>query len=397
MTVVKVYKNATILAGSELCVLENAALVLDGEYIVEIRTGYSGTGIDLDGAIVIPGFVNAHTHIGDYGAKDLAIGLPTEEAVSPPDSVKYRYLQGLTPEEHGHLMHHGAWEMLTAGIAAFGDFREGGADGIALLNEAVQNLPIKAVVFAEPIAEPQKWHRYLSEVVEIGKTADGVGISDITQFTDNQLVALKEALDAHSAKLAVHIAETRAAQQASRERWGISEVRRILKVNPDLLVHMTNADSDDIKATAAASVPVVCCPRTNCILGDGIPPLYELWTASISLSLGTDNFMFTSPNMFREMDCFSRLVRGQSNIPDAIEARTVLAMATIGGARALGIDDEYGALEPGKIGSFIVLDARSPNLWPVRDIYSAIVHRAGLADIRLVVARGQELQGGIKQ
>ncbi|RLE37039.1 hypothetical protein DRJ23_06485 [Candidatus Acetothermia bacterium] len=69
-------------------------------------------------------------------------------------------------------------------------------------------------------------------------------------------------------------------------------------------------------------------------------------------------------------------------------------MATLGGARALGIDDEYGSLEPGKIASFIVIDPKSPNLQPVRDIYSAIVHRAGLADIRLVVARGQELHRG---
>ncbi len=390
----KVYKNATILAGSELRMMEKASIVLDGEYIAEIIPDYSGPGIDLDGAIIIPGFVDAHTHIGDYGAKDLAVGLPTVKAVSPPDSVKYRYLQNLTPEESVESMRYGAREMLAAGIAAFGDFREGGVKGSELLKKAARDLPIKAVIFAEPTTEPRDWYAYLQETAALGEAADGLGIGDITLFTDEQLTVLKGALEAHNAKLAVHIAETREAQQASKGQWGASEVKRILEVAPNLLVHMTNADLDDIEATAAAGVPVVCCPRTNCILGDGIPPLYELWQAGIPLSLGTDNFMFTSPNMFREMDYFSRIVRGQSNRPDAIEARAVLSMATLGGARALGIDDEYGSLEPGKIASFIVLDPKSPNLRPVRDICSAIVHRAGLADIRFVVVRGRELREG---
>ncbi len=391
---VTIYKNATILAGPELRMMERAAIVLDGAYIAEIRDDSSVRGVDLNGAIVFPCFVNAHTHIGDYGAKDLAVGLPTVKAVSPPDSVKYRYLQSLTPEESVESMRCGAREMLAAGIAAFGDFREGGVKGAELLKDAVQGLPIKAVIFAEPTAEPRDWYAYLQETAALGEAADGLGIGDITLFTDEQLTVLKGALETHSAKLAVHIAETREAQRASKERWGASEVTRILEVTPDLLVHMTNADPDDIAATAADGVPVVCCPRTNCILGDGIPPLYQLWRAGVPLSLGTDNFMFTSPNMFREMDYFSRIVRGQSNRPDAIEARAVLSMATLGGARALGIDDEYGSLEPGKIASFIVLDPRSPNLRSVRDVYSAIVHRAGLADIRLVVAHGRELREG---
>ncbi len=392
---VKVYKNATVLVGPELRAVENAALILDKEYIAEIKPDYRGTGIDLNRAIVIPGFVDAHTHIADCGAKDLAVGLPTVEAVSPPDSVKYSYLRDLSPAELVRVMHHGAREMLAAGIAMFADFREGGAVGTMLLQEAVSELPIKAVVFSEPTTSPQEWSHYLSETGKISKTADGIGIGDITQLTDDQLTALKCTLDARGSKLAVHIAETKKAQQASCKQWDRSEVKRILEVSPDLLVHMTNASSDDIDATAATGVPVVCCPRTNCILGDGIPPLYDLWRVGIPLSLGTDNFMFTSPNMFREMDFFSRIVRGQGNMPDAIDARAVLAIATIGGARALGLADEYGSLETGKVASFIILDPSSPNLWPVHNIYSAIVHRAGVADIRLVVARGQELhQGG---
>ncbi len=394
---VTVYKNATILAGPRLRVMEKASIVLDGEFIAEIRDSSSVGGVDLDEAIVFPCFVNAHTHIGDFGAKDLAVGLPTAKAVSPFDSLKYRYLSNLDAEELIRLMNKGAQEMLSAGIAVFGDFREGGGKGGELLKKAIQDLPIDAVIFSEPSVAPQEWHKYLGEVTKICETADGLGIGDITLFTDDQLSDLKGALEVHDARLAVHIAETREAQQSSEERWGSSEVKRILGVAPDLLVHMTNADVSDIVETAAAGVPVVCCTRANCILGDGIPPLYELWRAGVPLSLGTDNFMFTGPSMFREMDYFSRIMRGQSHTPGAIEAQAVLSIATLGGARALGIDDEYGSLEEGKVGSFIVLNAKSQNLWPIRNIYSAIVHRAELADVQFVVARGRKFrEGGIE-
>lgn len=390
----EIYKNATIIAGLDFQIMERATIVVEGCYIAEITSAHIRGGVDLNGALVIPGFIDAHTHIGDRGAKDLAVGLPTEKAVSPPNSLKYQFLNSLSSEELRLMIAEGAREMLASGIVAFADFREGGKKGIDLLRQAVRDLPIRTVVFGEPTVGVEEWEKYLREVEEICAVADGLGIGDITLLTDEQLSALRKVSSACDGRLAVHIAETRQAQQVSKERWGISELIRLLKFSPDLLIHMTNATDADIAEVAASRVPVVCCPRTNCILGDGIPPLYNLWKAGVPLSLGTDNFMFTNPNMFREMDFFSRLMRGQSNAPDAIDPRDVLAAATIGGARALGIDNEYGSLEEGKMASFVVLDMKSPNIWPTHNIYSAIVHRAGPADILFVVACGRELSRG---
>jgi len=388
----KVYKNATILIGSDLHIQEKAYIEVEGEYIAKVGIGFLSRGVDMDGKIVFPAFVNTHTHIGDVGAKDLAVGLPTEKAVIPPDSVKYRYLQGLNPEALVQLLTQAIQEMLSLGICAFADFREGGVQGSKCLKEAIGQLPIEGVIFSEPTTEPEDWDNYISEIEKIIKVSNGIGLGDITRLNARQLATIRQILDDGGLKkLAVHIAETKAAQQASRKRWGESEVRRILRFSPDLLIHMTNADEFEINCVAKEKIPVVCCPRTNCILGDGIPPLYDLFQAGISLSLGTDNFMFSSPNMFREMDYCSRLLRGQSRVPEAIDAKTVLSMATLGGARALGIDDRFGSIEEGKVASFIVLDNKNINLRYIHNIYSAIVHRVSSHDIKCIIAFGKEV------
>ena len=111
----------------------------------------------------------------------------------------------------------------------------------------------------------------------------------------------------------------------------------------------------------------------------------------MQLALGTDNLMFSSPDMFREMDWFSRLARGQSGQADIISSKEVLSIATLGGARALGLEDRLGSLEAGKAASFIVLNTGSLALRNCRNLYSAAVHRASPADILLIVSWGREV------
>ena len=82
---------------------------------------------------------------------------------------------------------------------------------------------------------------------------------------------------------------------------------------------------------------------------------------------------------------------GQSRVPEAINAKAVLLMATLGGARALGIDDRFGSIEVGKVASFIILDNKTINLRYIINIYSAIVHRASSHDIKCVIAFGEEV------
>jgi len=147
----------------------------------------------------------------------------------------------------------------------------------------------------------------------------------------------------------------------------------------------------DFDAVAKAGTPIVCCSRTNALLADGLPPIDRYHTLGIPLAMGTDNMMFTSPDMFREMDWFSRSARAASRRADAIDSRSVIRYATAGGARALGLHEDLGSLEPGKAACFVALDARSINLRGTHNVHDAIVHRAGLQDIVSVVAWGSEV------
>ncbi|MGY4706973.1 amidohydrolase family protein [Candidatus Bipolaricaulota sp. J31] len=385
-----VYRNATVLVGEELRPLPQAYIAVEEGIITDIGTGPAPRGEDLAGAVVMPAFVNAHTHLADAGFKDGAVGLPTEEAVSPPHGLKYRYLAELSLQALVRVLQDALTELSRNGIGAFGDFREGGVTGTVALREAMKGIPVAGVVFADPVSPPGD-PGFADEVQElVGLPAvDGIGIGDIALFDDVQLVRLRQSLG--KKMLAVHVAETRKAQRRCQRRWGKSEVERVLEHGADLLVHLTNPTRGDLELVARAHVPVVCCARTNCILGDGVPPVYELVRRDVPLALGTDNVMFTGPDMFREMDWFSRLVRGQARRADAISSREVLSIATLGGARALRLEGRLGTLEPGKWASFVAVDFSTLNLRTSRDIHAALVHRAGPEDVALVVLRGHEV------
>lgn len=388
MSDVVIYRNATVLAGKELRILHQAYIVVEGGLVVDLGTGPAPPGEDLGGGVVMPAFVNAHIHLADAGFKNGAIGLSTEEAVSPPHGLKYRYLSTLSMSDLKKIFFYTLQELCRNGITAFADFREGGVEGTLALREVLDKFPLYGVIFAEPKRLP--WEdEFIREISELAQCADGIGIGNIVWFTDTQLRAIRNILG--EKKLGAHVAETEAAQRECLQKYMKSEVQRILEYSPDLLVHLTNPMTGDLSLLAEAQIPVVCCARTNCILGDGIPPLNALIQHDIPLALGTDNIMLTSPNMFREMDWFSRLIRGQTRCANAVSARQVLSIATYGGAKALGLDNQLGTLEPGKVASFVVLDLASVNLRGSRDLYAAIVHRAEPEDIKLVISYSKEV------
>lgn len=386
----KIYYNAVLLEGSALTIRKDAYIVIELGTIAEIGSGRSYGGTDLRGAFVFPSFVDAHTHIADSIVKEGGIGLPTEKAVSPPDGLKYRRLRELSPPALEEALAWAVEELLKNGITAFADFREGGTEGTAALKKVLNGKPIEALIFGEPDC-PLGTRQYLEEAGPLLDLADGMGIGDIAGYGDDALARLKALHEKTGKRLAVHVAETRNAQKRCGELWGKSEVTRAMEAAPSLFIHFTNPDSGDIDTVSRAGIPIICCARTNCILADGIPPLRELVIRGIPLALGTDNMMFTGPDMFREMDWFSRLARVESGCADAVAPEKVLSIATLGGARALGLDDHLGTLAEGKAGSFIALNRNSVNLRGITDIHSAIVHRAGPGDIQLAVSQGVEV------
>lgn len=381
--------GAQIIAGDEMAALTGACLTVRGERILAIGDALPGADrIDLPGALICPMFVDAHTHLGDAGAKELGIGLSLEQAVHPPDGLKHRYLASLDAETLVRTMRCGLLDMLHSGVIACGDFREQGLAGVRSLRRAAAGLPVRVVILGRMAELGQADAEAMEREAEaILAEADGLGVRDVEAYPPDLLSRLRRR---YPGKIfAVHAAESSAAQADSLHRTGRTQVARALDWQPDLLVHLVHATPEDLHAVARAGVTAVSCPRCNGVLGNGFPDLAAWRAAGVRLALGTDNVMFVAPDMLRELDFASRLGRGLAADPRALDARELLQAATLNGARGLKLDADLGSLAPGKEASFLLFDLDRPHLRYQHDPISAIVHRAGRADIAAIYVRGQ--------
>ena len=333
--------EGTIIAGAELEPIRGRVVVADGriEAVEECPTDSTD--------IVLPAFVNGHTHIGDSVAKEAAVGLGLQEAVVPPNSLKHRRLQAASREEQITAMRRTMGFMESTGTAAFLDFREFGLEGARTLRDAADEEAVRAFIFG-------------SDDPEVLDVADGYGASGAndSDFTERRQV-VREA----GKPFAIHAGEPDA-----------TDIHPALDLDPDLLIHMVHAESDHLDRVAEQGVPITACPRTNMVLGVGRPPMRDLLDHT-TVALGTDNVMLNDPSMFREMSYTSKAFD--------VTPREVLGMATRAGAEIADLN--YGVVEPGREAKLLVLDGDSDNLAGTENPIAAVVRRAGAGDVNQVV------------
>lgn len=333
--------SGTILCGRSFEPVEGHVLTEDGT-IDAIEAG-SVESTD----IILPAFVNAHTHIGDSIAKEAGEGLTLEELVAPPDGLKHRLLRAASREELVAGMERTLRFMGQAGTAAFVEFREGGVDGVRAIEEASRGVDVQPVVLGR-------------ESVAAMEAADGFGASSTA---DGEFGRERAATREAGKLFGIHAGEVDSA-----------DINPALDLAPDFLVHMVCAEQVHLERVADSDVPVVVCPRSNVVTDVGLPPVRALLDRT-TVALGTDNVMLNSPSMFREMAFTAKLT-------DATTVE-VLRMATINGAEIAGLN--CGLVAPGRDASLLVLDGDSANLAGAQDPRRAVVRRAGVDDVSAVV------------
>lgn len=297
--------------------------------------------------IIVPAFVNAHTHIGDSVAKEAAVGLGLEDAVAPPNSRKHELLAAADQNELVGAMRRTLRFMEQTGTASTLDFREFGTDGAKALRTAAEPLAIEPFIFG-------------SDEPAVLDVADGYGASGANDddFEEERAVARERGVP-----FAIHAGEP-----------DDSDIHPALDLEPDLLVHMVHARQPHLDRVAADEVPIAVCPRANAVLDVGKPPIRDLLDHT-TVALGTDNVMLNPPSMFREMAFTAK----QFDVTD----RDVLRMATAAGADIANLD--CGVIEPGKRAALTVIDGDSDNLAGAVDPVSAVVRRATAADVDRVL------------
>ncbi|MFP8952091.1 amidohydrolase family protein [Natrialbaceae archaeon A-arb3/5] len=334
--------TGTILRGREFEPVEGRLVVGDDGRIEAVEK----ESVD-SSDIILPAFVNAHTHIGDSIAKEAGGGLSLEELVAPPDGLKHRLLRDASRDELVDAMDRSLRFMQQSGTAACLDFREGDVAGVDMLRDAASGLEIDALAFA----------RGSADAMEAG---DGFGASGANDASfDRERQATREA----GKPFGIHAGEV-----------DESDINPALDLDPDFLVHVVHPQPIHLERIADSQVPIVVCPRSNLVTDVGLSPYSEL-AERTTLALGTDNVMLNSPSMFREMAVLSKF--------SDLSAREILRMATINGAELA--DLEYGLVEPDREARLLVLDGDSHNLTGARDPVRAVVRRAGVDDVREVI------------
>jgi cytosine/adenosine deaminase-related metal-dependent hydrolase len=388
-----IISDISLLLGRDLEYVERGHVVIENGRIKAAGKGpYAGRGKALDGRgfLMIPCFVNAHTHIADSIGKDIASGRKLDERVHPVFGAKKKILEKSKTEHLKAFVRNAAVSMMKKGTVAFADFREGGPEGVRLLRDAIAGLPLKCVIlgrtgyYASPKAGGDIPKEYADEAREVLRISEGLGISGANENSDAALAQYRGL--AGSKLLAIHAAESRDTVLYSKQHTGLTEVQRVMQsMKPDFLVHMTNASDEDISLAANGNAGIVICPRANGVLGAGIPRVARMLRAGCTVALGTDNVMLNSPDMTREMDYIWKASRASEG--QMIEPREILKMATVNGAEILKLDS--GHIEEGRSADLIFVDKRHADLYPMHDPHASLVHRLSQSSISSVMINGR--------
>jgi len=388
-----VITNASLLLGKELDYVEKGYIAIKDGIIGSAAAGnYKGSGkiLDAKGFLIMPGFINAHTHIADSIGKDVGASDRLNARVHPVFGTKKKILQKSQPEHLRAFIRNSAISMMKKGIVAFADFREDGREGVALLKEAIANLPVKCVVLgrANYYNSPKDAAGLPNEVIEqvqqVLEMTDGLGISGANENTDTSLSQYRQL--ARKKLVAIHAAESKETIEFSKVHAGRSEVTRVMDyLKPDFVVHMTNATEDEILLVAKRRTGVVICPRANGVLGAGIPRVALLLRQGCLVAIGTDNVMLNSPDILRELDYIWKASRATEG--EMIEPRELLKMATVNAAEILRLNS--GCIEAGRAADLIFIDKKHADLYPMHDPYAAVVHRLSQSSISAIMIDGR--------
>ena len=393
-------KNVSTLLGKELEFVSNTNVKIQDSRFKRIqpniRSSSKEESIDCEGLLLIPGFVNCHTHIGDSIAKDITLNSSVDNRVHPVSGIKAKILKETDPKHLKNFMKNSCYSMLNKGITTFVDFREGGLEGIMMLKEVLTKIPIRSIIlgrleFYQNNIEIKKNVSFpknkIDELKKLLKKCDGLGISGANENSQSVLNYYSKTTKIR----AIHSSETKQSVSTSKKIMAKSETERALNLKPHFMVHMTYASKGDLLATAKKTRGIVICPRANASLAEGIPDIDLMKKTGCTIALGTDNIMINSPDMFREMDYLWKVSMGIQK--KRVSPKEILKMATVNGGKIL--KKEIGIIETGKYADGIFIEKHSLDLEPMHNVYASIVHRASESTIRAVMIGGNIVHGKI--
>lgn len=352
--------------------------------------------IEANNQIVMPGLVNAHTHAAMTLFRGFTDDIPLEPWLNKVWQLEMRFA---TPENVRKGSRLAFIEMIRAGVTTAADMYwyaeattqaalEVGlrlVNGVGIIdtvgNEGRRNKEEPTRRFIETYLN----HPTVHPCVQVHST--------YTVTTDSLRLADRLAQEYHL-PLITHASETRTEVQTLLNRTGktpIGYLDALGMLHPGtVLVHCVHLQEGEVELLARKGVAVIHCPESNLKLGSGIAPVPALLKNGVVLGLGTDGAASNNDlDLWGEMRTAALLHKGVTEDPTALTALEALHMATLGGAKALGLDTLIGSLEVGKRADVITISLDSIHLTPRYDIASLLVYAAKGGDVRNVIIDGK--------
>ena len=362
----------------------------------------SGRSADFgDGRLtaILPGLVNTHTHAPMVFLRGLADDLPLKEWLEKhiwPMEDKW-----LGPEFINDAAELACLEMLKAGVTTYNDmyfFERHAAPAVkrlgmrAVLGAGIVNFPTKAAKNTDEYLE--RAEEFIGEFLNEGLITPSVAPhAPYTCEPEGQKKAAALA-EKYNVPLHMHLAET---------QWEVREIQKLYGKRPVELLdslgalsprliaaHCVWLDEDEIDILAKKGVSVSHCAESNLKLASGFAPASKMLKAGVRVTLGTDGAASNNDlNILGEMGTASKLHKAVSGDPTALDAGTVVRMATRWGAEALGLGEKTGSIREGKSADLVIMDLDKPHLTPIYNIYSHLVYSARPSDVRHVMVAGR--------
>jgi 5-methylthioadenosine/S-adenosylhomocysteine deaminase len=395
--------NGTILTmDSQDTIISDGMLAISGSTISYIGKNEKGPikankELDTQGGLMLPGLINSHTHAAMSLFRGLADDLPLMEWL-------HNYIFPVEGKMDADFVRVGTLlacaEMILSGTTTFCDMYLFEEEVARAAKEAGMRSVVGEVIYDFPSPNYgilEKGFMYTEELIERWKKDPliNIAVEPHSLFTcgEELLVKANDLAIRKEVPLILHLAETKDEVKEIEKRFGkrpVQHLKDLGLLGSHLIVdHCVHINESEIELLAENNVCVVHNPESNMKLASGIAPVPAMIAKGITVGLGTDGCASNNNlDLFGEMDMAAKLHKVNNLDPTVMNAQTLVKMATIDGAKVLGLEKITGSLEVGKRADLIVIDTNKPHLVPMYNPYSHLVYAASGHDVKHSIIDG---------
>ena len=403
---ITVIRNAWIVTQDAQRRVLRGDVVVDGERIVSVGPVYNGTAdreIDATGDIVMPGMVNTHTHIAMSVMKGVVDDLQFPDFLNKTFKIDSDRTDG--DLDLGTRL--GCMEMMRGGTTTFMDLYYS-EDVIA---KATQDARIRGVLCwcvhdddktTQKGSPLDNCRRFIDTHKGKRKIVPGVGLQGVYVCNEDTCVGAKALSDEKEAPMNFHLSETRGEVNDHKRQTGMRPAEWLSSIGVlgprAVSAHSAWLTLMEVRLMGEAGMSISSCPASNMKLATGgVAPVPEFQKYGVNVSIGTDGSTTNNTlDMFAEMRLLGLLQKSSRWDATVTPAQDLLDFATINGAKAVGMADSIGSIEPGKYADLVILDGKAPNLRPLlpENIIANIVYSGNSLNVKTVLCQGDVVVDG---